>query len=312
MTLGGRTILNPGHRVKPGEAFELLVPEPEAPEPKPEAIPLVVVFEDEALIVIDKPVGLVVHPAAGHDDGTLVNALIAHCGDSLSGIGGVKRPGIVHRLDKDTSGLLVVAKTDAAHRGLAEQFEAHGRDGRLERRYLAVVWGVPERKTGRIVAALGRSSRNRTQMAVVRSGGREAATNYAVREIFSDARGEPVASLLELSLETGRTHQIRVHLEHIGHPVVGDPVYGTGFKASLNRLDAAARTPVEALRGQALHAAVLGFEHPVSGRPVRFESAPPPAMRLAIEALRGRDPPSGAARTTSERRKRAAKNVSRM
>jgi 23S rRNA pseudouridine1911/1915/1917 synthase len=291
----GRTIGDPGHRVKSGDAFEIALPEPEPAEPKPQDIPLTVVYEDAAIIVIDKPAGLVVHPAAGHSDGTLVNALLAHCGASLSGIGGVRRPGIVHRLDKDTSGLLVVAKTDAAHQGLADQFEAHGRDGRLERRYLALVWGVPERASGRIDAPLARSDRNRTEMAIARRGGRAAATNWQVQERFDDASGRPVASLLSLVLETGRTHQIRVHLQHIGHPLMADPVYGASHKSSARRLSEEARLALEAMPGQALHAAGLGFEHPISGKKLVFDSTPPPAMAQLLESLR-RDFPRGAPR----------------
>ena len=203
-------------------------------------MPLVVVYEDAHLIVIDKPAGLAVHPGPGHATGTLVNALIAHCGESLSGIGGVRRPGIVHRLDKDTTGLLVVAKTDKAHAGLAEQFAAHGADGRLERRYRALAWGAPERPRGAIDAALARSNANRTKIAVVaEAAGRHAVTRYTVLETYgSGAAKKPIASLLELELETGRTHQIRVHLAHVGHPLLGDMTYGAGFKASARNLSA--------------------------------------------------------------------------
>ncbi|HWV81476.1 MAG TPA: RluA family pseudouridine synthase, partial [Hyphomicrobiaceae bacterium] len=227
------TIEEPGLRVKPGERYQVIVPPPVPAEPQAEHTRLAIVHEDDDLIVVDKPAGMVVHPAPGHASGTLVNALIAHCGESLSGIGGVRRPGIVHRLDKDTSGLLVVAKSDAAHRGLSEQFAAHGSDGRLSRRYVALVWGAPDRPRGAIDASIARSRHNRTRMAVSQGPtSRHAVTHYAVLEIFRDDSGVPLASLLELELETGRTHQIRLHLAHEGHPVMGDPVYGSGFKSS--------------------------------------------------------------------------------
>jgi len=251
--------------------------------PQPETIPLHIVYEDQDLIVIDKPAGLVVHPGAGNETGTLVNALIAHCGESLSGIGGVKRPGIVHRLDKETSGLLVIAKNDLAHRGLSEQFAAHGRDGRLERAYLAVVWGVPERAHGTISASLARSSANRQKIAVSRSAlAREAVTHYEVLETFGEP---PVASLIHCTLETGRTHQIRVHMAHIGHPLLGDKTYGAGFKSSSHKLTEASQQALKTLDRQALHAAVLGFEHPRTGKPLRFESQPPQEIAALLKAL---------------------------
>ena len=279
------TIKDGAHRVKPGEAYGVVVPEPQPAGPAPEPIALDVVHEDKSLIVIDKPAHLVVHPAAGHASGTLVNALIAHCGDSLSGIGGVKRPGIVHRIDKGTSGLLVVAKTDAAHAGLSEQFAAHGVDGRLTRAYLALVWGKPSRPRGTIEARLARSRTNRTKIAVVKgTAGRHAVTHYEVLKTFSP-RGAAAVSLLRLRLETGRTHQIRVHLAHIGHPVVGDPVYASGFKAKADTLPEPARAAVRGLERQALHAAELGFEHPRSGKPLRFESPLPADMAAVLAAL---------------------------
>lgn len=282
VSVEGLRTIDPGHRVKTGQQIEVEMPPPVAAEPKPEAIWLDIVFEDRDLVVINKPAGLVVHPAAGHAGGTLVNALIAHCGDSLSGIGGVKRPGIVHRLDKDTSGLLVVAKNDAAHQALSEQFAAHGRDGRLERAYLAFVWGVPERNRGMIATGIGRSPTNRQKMAVSnRPDAREAVTHYEVQEHFGK-----VASLVRCNLETGRTHQIRVHMAHIGHPLLGDGVYGAGFKASLSRLSEAARTCVKALKGQALHAAILGFEHPATGKKLRFEAALPDDLSQLHQELR--------------------------
>ena len=284
--LGGRTIGDPGHRVKPGDEIVMEVPAPTAAEPRAQAMPLSIAYEDAHLIVIDKPAGLVVHPAAGHADGTLVNALLAHCGDSLSGIGGVRRPGIVHRLDKDTSGLLVVAKTDAAHHGLAAQFEAKGQDGALSRRYVALVWGVPERPAGRIDVALTRSSRNRTQISVAHTGGRSAVTHFRRLETFSAADGAALAALVALELETGRTHQIRVHMQHIGHPVMGDPVYATGFKSSEGRLTAAARKALLAMAGQALHAAELEFMHPIDGHQIALRSALPKSFEQLVKTLR--------------------------
>lgn len=297
VSLGGRTIGDANTRVKPGVEIEVRIPPPVAATPAGEKIALAVVYEDGDVIVIDKPAGLVVHPAAGHGSGTLVNALIAHCGDSLSGIGGVRRPGIVHRLDKDTSGLLVVAKTDAAHRALSEQFAAHGRDGRMVRAYLGVCWSAPERSRGTIDAPLARSVHNRTKIAVSKAAdAREAVTHYEIVETYPQSQGPlnrardvavtPVAALLRLELETGRTHQIRVHLAHISHPLLGDAVYGAGFKASASLLSPGAARTLERLGRQALHAAVLGFEHPSTGRPMLFESPMPPAMRALTQALR--------------------------
>jgi 23S rRNA pseudouridine1911/1915/1917 synthase len=281
---------DPGRRLGGGEAISIDLPPPEPAVPAAEAIPLTVVYEDDDLLVIDKPAGLVVHPAAGHDSGTLVNALIAHCGDSLSGIGGVKRPGIVHRLDKDTTGLLVVAKNDLAHQGLAAQFADHGRTGPLERAYRALVWGVPDRKRGTIDAPLDRSSRHRDRMAVVARGkGREAVTHYEVAESFGDVTGTAVASQVTCRLQTGRTHQIRVHLAHIGHPVIGDAVYGSGFRTKSSRLSDASRMLVDQFSRQALHAAVLGFEHPRTSETLRFESPLPADIQALIEALRRSD-----------------------
>jgi 23S rRNA pseudouridine1911/1915/1917 synthase len=275
---------DPEYRVKPGDAIEVDVPPPEPAKPEAEAIPLDVVYEDDDLIVIDKPAGLVVHPAAGNRRGTLVNALIAHCGDSLSGIGGEKRPGIVHRLDKDTSGLLVVAKNDRAHRALAAQFADHGRAGPLERAYLALVWGVPSPPRGEIDAPIRRDPRSRIKMAV-RAGGRRALTRYEVREVYRRG-GKAVASLVECRLATGRTHQIRVHLAHIGHPLLGDPVYGTGYRSKVTLLSPATRIALEALSRQALHAFRLGFAHPVSGKPLRFESKLPADLARVVKALK--------------------------
>ena len=226
------------------------------------------------------------HPAAGHATGTLVNALIAHCGDSLSGIGGIRRPGIVHRLDKDTSGLLVVAKTDSAHQGLSEQFASHGTDGRLVRRYAALVWGQLDRPSGSIDAGLTRHPHDRMKFAVTQGEqGPRAVTHYSVTALLADDRGATTASLLDIRLETGRTHQIRVHMAHLGHPVVGDPVYARGFMTSARKLSPEAQQALAALGRQALHAAVLGFEHPRTRKALRFESAVPPDMASVLAAL---------------------------
>ncbi|KAB2913586.1 MAG: RluA family pseudouridine synthase [Hyphomicrobiaceae bacterium] len=286
VTREGKPVESLGARVKAGETYEVHVPPPEAAEPEPQAMALAIVYEDAHLIVIDKPQGLTVHPGPGHATGTLVNALIAHCGASLSGIGGVRRPGIVHRLDKDTTGLLVVAKTDRAHQGLAEQFASHGADGRLERGYRALVWGVPERVHGVIDAPLGRSSANRTKIAVVGgNAGRRAVTHYHVLEIYRTRDGKPLASLLGLTLETGRTHQVRVHLAHISHPLLGDMTYGSGYKASARKLGPQAQAALAALGRQALHAAELTFEHPVTGKRMRFERPLPADMAALATAL---------------------------
>ncbi|MBH0239555.1 RluA family pseudouridine synthase [Methylobrevis albus] len=282
----GGPLPDPSRKTKSGDVVEVSLPAPVAAEPQPEAIPLDVVFEDEHLIVIDKPAGLVVHPAAGHWSGTLVNALLYHCGDSLSGIGGVRRPGIVHRLDKDTTGLMVVAKSDAAHAGLAEQFADHGRTGALERAYQAVVWGTPEPWRGTINLPLGRSSSDRTRMAVVRKGGKEAITHYEVLERFPTGAGRAAAaSLVECRLETGRTHQIRVHLAELGHPLLGDQDYARGFLTKANRLPEPAATAVREFPRQALHAFLIAFDHPVTGEFLRFERSIPQDMKELMEQL---------------------------
>ncbi|WP_112663930.1 RluA family pseudouridine synthase [Microvirga flavescens] len=281
----GQIVIDTSRKVAAGAHIALSVPPPAPAEPVAQAMSLTVVYEDEDLIVIDKPAGLVVHPAAGHESGTLVNALIAHCGESLSGIGGVKRPGIVHRLDKDTSGLLVVAKNDRAHQGLAEQFADHGRTGPLERAYLALVWGTLERQHGTVEAALARSTHNREKMAVVsEERGRYAITHYRIEEPLPALA--PTATLVRCELETGRTHQIRVHMAHIGHPLLGDLVYGSGFKTKANRLSQAQQDALAALGRQALHATVLGFEHPRTGEFLQFESPLPADMAALLEALR--------------------------
>ncbi|MGI9426305.1 MAG: RluA family pseudouridine synthase [Hyphomicrobiaceae bacterium] len=290
VSLDEQVCRQPNHKLKGGERVEIAVPAVADSSVLPEALPLDVVYEDDDLIVVDKPAGMVTHPAPGHEGGTLVNALLAHVGDGLAGIGGVKRPGIVHRLDKDTSGLLVVAKSDVAHQGLSGQFAAHGADGRLERSYRALVWGVPERPRGRITAALGRSPTNRRKVAVVSDErGRHAATNFRLLESFAGNRDEPVACLLTLTLETGRTHQIRVHLASIGHPIMGDKAYGAGYKASAVHLSERARDALTLLDRQALHAATLQFEHPLSGRRMQFESPMPGDMAALVAALRMQD-----------------------
>jgi 23S rRNA pseudouridine1911/1915/1917 synthase len=302
VAVDGRTIRDPSHRVNSGTAIALDVPPPEPARPEAEPIPLNVVYEDEDIIVIDKPANLVVHPAAGHWTGTLVNALIAHCGDSLSGVGGERRPGIVHRLDKDTTGLMVVAKNDRAHRSLAAQFASHGRGGEaFERGYLAFVWGAPERPQGTIDRPIDRSRRARDHMAV-REGGRESVTHWQVLERYAggtaapsrvaEKRGKregPIASLLACRLETGRTHQIRVHLASIGHPVLGDPTYGTGFRTKRLLLTTNGQTALADLGRQALHAHMLSVKHPSSGKILTFRSELPPDLaRLHAELVRGR------------------------
>jgi 23S rRNA pseudouridine1911/1915/1917 synthase len=271
---GDKVISDASWKIRPGQNFEITVPPAMEAEPEGQDIPLNVVFEDDQVIVIDKPAGLVVHPGAGNEEGTLVNALIHHCGDSLSGIGGVKRPGIVHRIDKDTSGLMVAAKTDAAHASLAEQFADHS----LERAYLAIVRGRPYPAAGTVDEAIGRSPRNRKKMAVVGRGGKSAVTHFATQQRLGDA-----ASLVECRLETGRTHQIRVHMTFIGHPLIGDPVYGRSQKSK--SLPPAVREAIHQFTRQALHAYVIGFRHPVSEELIRFESPVPTDMAALISVL---------------------------
>ena len=264
-----------------GETVTIELPEPEPADPVGEDIPLSILHEDHELIVIDKPAGLVVHPGAGNWTGTLVNALIHHCGDTLSGIGGVRRPGIVHRLDKDTSGVLVVAKNDRAHRALSEAFADHGRAGDLERAYDALVWGAPARMAGTIDAPLGRAA-DRVKRAVVPAGrddARHAVTHFTVRERYGEARDgsrQAMAALVECRLETGRTHQIRVHMAHVGHPLIGDGDYGAGFRTKAAKLPEPLAAMVQAFPRQALHARLLAFRHPGTGEIMRFE-APWPA-----------------------------------
>jgi 23S rRNA pseudouridine1911/1915/1917 synthase len=289
VAIDGTTIRDPGHRVNAGGTIALELPPAEDDEIGPETIPLKVLFEDEEIIVIDKPAGLVVHPAAGNRSGTLVNALIAHCGESLSGIGGVKRPGIVHRLDKDTTGVMVVAKTDRAHQALGRQFADHGRTGTLRRGYLAFVWGAPERPRGTIDRPIGRHPHARDKMSV-RAGGRAAVTHWEVLERYSGADGAPVASLLACRLETGRTHQIRVHLASIGHPLMGDAVYGAGFRTKANQLGPKARAALAALGRQALHAYLLAIEHPSQGTNLEFRSELPDDLRCLRHSLASQAP----------------------
>ena len=267
---GGKPVRDPAVKVRGEESLRVAVPEPAPAHNEPQDIPLKVVFEDEHLLVVDKPAGLVVHPAAGNLDGTLVNALLHHCGGSLSGIGGVARPGIVHRIDKDTSGLLVVAKSDVAHEGLARQFAAHS----ITRRYLAIVNGVPKTAEGTVDAPLARSAANRKKIAIVEgSRGKRAVTHWRRLSVLRDA------ALLECRLETGRTHQVRVHMASIGHPLVGDPVYGRAGRAHTKLLKELQ------FHRQALHAAELGFIHPVTKHRLSFSSPMPPDMQELFNAL---------------------------
>ncbi len=287
--VGGRPADEPKRKLSAGEVVSIEMPEPEPAEPKGEDIPLDVLYEDDALIVINKPAGLVVHPGAGNWTGTLVNALIHHCGASLSGIGGVRRPGIVHRLDKDTSGVMVVAKTDHAHRALSEAFADHGRTGDLQRAYVALVWGIPPRPVGIVDAPLGRAA-DRVRRAVVpehREDARHAVTHYTLEERFGEGQNEfAAASLVECRLETGRTHQIRVHMAHIGHPLVGDPDYGQAFRTKANRLPEPLKSAVAAFPRQALHARLLEFSHPDTHLTMRFEAPMPGDMEDLVGGFR--------------------------
>ena len=284
VTLGSAPLRDPAYHVTPGDTITIDVPEAVPAEPSGEDIALDIVYEDDDIVVIDKPRGLVVHPAAGHETGTLVNALIAHCGASLSGIGGVRRPGIVHRLDKDTTGLMVVAKNDHAHQSLTAQFADHGRTGAMRRGYMAFAWGVPGRLRGTIEAPIDRHPHAREKMAV-RDGGREAVTHWEIRQTFQRRDDKPVATLLACQLETGRTHQIRVHLAHIGHPLMGDAVYGPHFKTKASQLGPASRAALAALDRQALHAYLLVLEHPRTGEILHWEAALPEDLLLLQNAL---------------------------
>ncbi len=285
VSIAAAPVRDPAYHVKAGDTITIDVPPAAPAEPEGEDIPLDIVFEDDDIIVIDKPKNLVVHPAAGHETGTLVNALIAHCGASLSGIGGVRRPGIVHRLDKDTTGLMVVAKNDRAHQSLSAQFADHGRTGEMRRGYMAFAWGAPNRKTGTIDQPIDRHPYTREKMAV-RQGGRDAVTHWETMETFTGRDGKPVASLLACQLETGRTHQIRVHLAHLGHPLMGDDVYGAGFKTKARQLGPHSQAALTALGRQALHAYLLVLEHPATGEILHWESPLPEDLVLLEAALR--------------------------
>lgn len=292
--LGGEVVTDPRTKVVAGQVVVIEVEEASESHILPEDIPLEIVFEDDDLVVVNKPAGMVVHPAPGTPSGTLVNALMAHCGDNLSGVGGMKRPGIVHRIDKETSGLLVVAKSDAAHHGLAAQFEKHS----VERYYKALVYGVPDANDPRLrgvkgasfepgnilklTTQLARHKTDRQRQAVLFNGGRHAVTRARTVARYGVP---PVLALMECWLETGRTHQIRVHMAHAGHGLVGDPTYGGKRKLPKNALSEAASEAVRGFPRQALHAAVLGFEHPVSGENVRFEAALPPDMAQLLDIL---------------------------
>jgi 23S rRNA pseudouridine1911/1915/1917 synthase len=272
----GRPVTDASGRAEAGD-YAIDVPAPLPADPQPEDIPLVVLYEDAQLIVVDKPPGIAMHPAPGSQTGTVVNALLHHCGDSLSGIGGVARPGIVHRIDKDTSGVIVAAKTDLAHQALSALFAAHD----IERQYVALTRSAPKPARGTIEGAIARSTHDRKKMALVKSGGRHAVTHYVVERVFGPAE-KPLAGRVACRLETGRTHQIRVHLASKGAPCLGDPVYGNGAPA-----EAVRRAVVESgLQRQALHAAVLGFRHPTTGETLRFESPLPPDM-ARLEQLLG-------------------------
>ena len=271
----GRPVTDGSAKARAG-LYKILIPPPAPAEPVAENIPLSVLFEDEHLIVVDKPAGMAAHPAPGSESGTLVNALLQHCGASLSGIGGVARPGIVHRLDKDTSGVMVAAKTDAAHQGLAVLFEAHN----IERAYVALTRGSPRKGRDTVKTRIGRSTADRKKMAVLRDGGREAVTHYAVDRTFGP-KERPLASRITCRLETGRTHQIRVHLASLGAPCLGDPLYGSGQPAAPVR-EAMARAGLDR---QALHAALLGFIHPITGEALTFETPLPPDMAALEDGL---------------------------
>ena len=282
VAINGQTRTEPRYPLRVGDVILLIAPEPVEAEPAPEDIPLAILFEDDQLVVIDKPAGMVVHPAPGNPGGTLVNALLYHCGASLKGIGGVRRPGIVHRLDKETSGVIVAAKTETAHNHLAAQFADHGRTGPLHRAYLAYAWGQTQQGRGTVSAPLGRDPGNRLRQAV-RQDGRDAVTHYAVEQRFGGDGWD--VTRLRCVLETGRTHQIRVHLAHLGHPLVADPVYASGYLTKANRLPPGPQAAVMALRRQALHAAELGFLHPATHEEMMFEAPLPDDLAELHRAL---------------------------
>lgn len=276
VTIDGKPALDPAYRLRAAQIVRLTMPPTIDATPVAQDIDLDIVFEDAHLIVLNKPVGLVVHPAPGNLDKTLVNALLSHCGDSLAGIGGVRRPGIVHRIDKDTSGLLVAAKTDAAHAGLSAQFAAHT----IERTYDALVWGVPKPSADQIIGAIGRSRHNRKKMAILQRGGKAAETGYSTVASFGE-----IAAHVRCRLKTGRTHQIRVHMSSIGHPLIGDSTYGSNRRRSMRGVPPDLAAALKGFSRQALHATTLGFVHPVTGKTMKFESPPPADFTDLLEAL---------------------------
>lgn len=289
VTKNGQPFSENKYKLRCDDVLTISIPVPEDPTPLGEDIPLTIVYEDDDIIIINKPTGLVVHPGPGNWTGTLVNALIHHCGDSLSGIGGIRRPGIVHRLDKDTTGLLVVAKNDRAHRHLSKQFADHGRTNDLERRYHAFVWGVPMRTKDTINEPIGRKQHNRLQMTVLHNQyGKEAITHFSLLEKFTGLDGKGVCdiAMVECRLETGRTHQIRVHMRYIGHPVIGDQLYASHFQTKLNKLEPDISDGIRALNRQALHAAVLQITHPITKEVMRFESDLPDDLQHILTMLR--------------------------
>ena len=273
----GVSLTDPSASVKPDTTYELTLPPPVDAEPKPENIPLDIYYEDEHLIVLEKPAGMVVHPAPGSPDGTLVNALLYHCGDSLSGIGGVARPGIVHRLDKDTSGVMMAAKSEKAHQKLAKLFARHD----LDRRYNALVWGLPPERIGTIDAPIGRSKHDRKKQAIMETG-KEAITHYQTKRDLP-----PFSALIECQLETGRTHQIRVHLAAMGYGIIGDPLYGTPLRSAQvpDQISRDLLAQMRQFERQALHAAILGFRHPITGEELSFESPLPEDMKALIKTI---------------------------
>jgi 23S rRNA pseudouridine1911/1915/1917 synthase len=286
VTCNGKIIDDASRKVKQGHEYGVTIPEPVVSHMLPQAIDLDIVYEDKDLLIINKPAGLTVHPGAGNPDMTLVNALLAHCGDSLSGIGGVARPGIVHRIDKETSGLLVVAKHDAAHLALSAQLVDHS----LKRTYAAILWGVPAPKSGKISGNIARSMSNRQKMTIVRNGGKPAITHYKTLRTFSCGMKSPPISHVECNLETGRTHQIRVHFSHLGHSLVGDPVYGQTTSSRLSAgqyksLPSEVRGALLGFKRQALHARELGLIHPTTGKKMTFEAKLPGDMQTLIDVL---------------------------